>query len=177
MTNKKRLAIGIAATALCGAASGTAWAEAGCAVTAAVKSPSGDDLGKVELMQTPHGVLIKARLVGLAPGTHAMHLHEKGMCEPDFGASGGHFNPTGAQHGYQNPEGYHHGDLPNFVVGESGKADVDVFSKDLRLCGGETPLLLDDDGAALIIHKGADDYKTDPAGDAGERIACAVLTK
>lgn len=178
MTSKVQAAIGFAvAAAVCGsAAPRVVLGEAGCEVTAPLQSPAGDDLGAVQLMQTPHGVLITARLKGLKPGTHAMHLHEKGQCKPDFGASGGHFNPTGAQHGYQNPQGFHLGDLPNFAVAASGEANVDAFSSDLRLCGGEQPLL-DGDGAALIVHSGADDYRTDPAGGAGERIGCAVLSK
>lgn len=166
-----------AAATMCGASSPErALGEAGCEVTARLHSPAGDDLGAVQVTQTPHGVLITARLKGLKPGTHAMHLHEKAQCKPDFGASGAHFNPTGAKHGYQNPEGFHLGDLPNFVVAASGEANVDVFSSDLRLCGGDHPLL-DGDGAALIIHGGADDYRTDPAGGAGERIGCAVLSE
>ncbi len=178
MKNKLQMAIGLAAAAaMCGAANPeTSLGEAGCEVTAPLLSPAGDGLGAVQLMQTPHGVLITARLKGLKPGTHAMHLHEKAKCKPDFGASGAHFNPTGAQHGYKNPQGFHLGDLPNFTVAASGEANVDVFSPDLRLCGGEHPLL-DGDGAALIVHGGADDYFTDPAGGAGERIGCAVLSE
>ncbi|MBV8971708.1 MAG: superoxide dismutase family protein, partial [Sphingomonadaceae bacterium] len=93
---------------------------------------------------------------------------------PKFASSGGHFNPTGKMHGRDNPMGPHLGDLPNVVVGKDGKGAVDVTVAGLTLTGGTTPLL-DADGAAVVLHAGPDDYKTDPSGNSGDRIACGTL--
>lgn len=134
----------------------------------------GQQIGDALLVGTPHGVLIRADLEGMPPGTHAFHLHEIGSCSPDFTASGGHYNPHGTSHGFFDPEGRHVGDLPNIHVPESGELEVELFADLASLHGGEAALL-DDDGAAIVVHEGADDYRTDPAGGGGERIACAVI--
>jgi len=135
----------------------------------------GRSVGTAVLVQAPDGVLIRARFTGLPPGTHAMHLHEVGKCEPPFTSAGGHFNPDGDRHGFLNARGYHLGDLPNIHVPQSGALEVEVFAEDLELSGREA--LLDADGAALIIHADPDDYTTDPAGNAGDRIACGVVQR
>jgi Cu-Zn family superoxide dismutase len=108
-------------------------------------------------------------------GTYAAHVHTVGACTaPDFTSAGPHWNPTGAQHGRNNPAGMHKGDLPNLSVGTDGRGSLEFLIAGAALRGGAAPLL-DADGAAVVIHAQADDYRTDPAGNAGARIACGVL--
>jgi superoxide dismutase, Cu-Zn family len=135
----------------------------------------GQPAGEATLVPTPNGVLIKASLTDLPPGERGFHIHEVGACDaPDFTSAGGHLEPAGKMHGYLNPEGPHAGDLPNIHVPESGTVKVDVVNPYVSLDGRRVNLL-DADGSALVIHAKADDYRTDPAGDAGDRIACAVI--
>jgi len=134
----------------------------------------GQQIGTATLIGTPHGVLVQASLEGFPSGTHAFHLHETGSCSPDFTASGGHFNPHGTAHGFFDPEGRHVGDLPNIHVPGSGSLEIEYLADLATLREGEAALL-DDDGAAIVVHEGPDDYMTDPAGGGGERIACAVI--
>lgn len=135
---------------------------------------SGKQVGAVTLQDTPNGVLVRASLEGLPPGVHAFHIHEKGVCQPPFTSAGGHFNPTGKEHGFLNPRGPHAGDLPNIVVPASGQLKLEVLDPWVHVGHGEANLL-DADGSSLVIHQGPDDYRTQPAGDAGERIACGVI--
>lgn len=144
--------------------------------TAKMADADGNSVGVVtfnEPIDAP-GVVVEATLVNLPAGTHAIHVHETGKCDaPDFESAGGHFNPDDKKHGILSPEGMHAGDLPNLFVPESGEIHQEMFATNLTL--DET--LFDDDGAAVIIHANADDYETDPAGDAGSRIACGVIEK
>ena len=122
-------------------------------------NPQGQKVGEAKLAETPNGVKIVMTVENLPPGVHAFHIHEKGLCTPpDFKSAGGHFNPFGKKHGLKNPQGPHAGDLPNLVVGTDGKETVEIV-------------------ASLVIHQGPDDYLSDPAGNAGPRIACGVITK
>jgi Cu-Zn family superoxide dismutase len=147
----------------------------GAKAKAELRNPSGQVVGSAVLTDTPNGVLIRASFQGLPAGTHAMHLHAVGRCEPPtFESAGGHFNPAQQQHGYLDPSGPHAGDLPN-IHATATSFSVEAFAPRLRLQAGKTALL-DSDGAALVIHAGADDYQTEPAGDAGTRIACGALT-
>ena len=130
-------------------------------------------IGTATLTQTPHGVLISVDLHGMKPGVHAIHLHETGKCEPPFKTAGGHFNPAHKQHGFLQAEGAHGGDLPNLDVPADGKVKAEFIAHDVTIEGS----LLDADGAALVVHAKADDYKTQPAGDAGDRVACGVIQK
>lgn len=142
--------------------------------TAVLKDADGSEVGKVTLTAVPTGVLLDADLTALPPGDHAFHIHETGKCEPpDFKSAGGHFNPEEDQHGLMNKAGPHGGDMPNIHVPDSGKLRIEVLNQMVSLKLG----LLDEDGSAIVIHEGTDDYKTDPAGDAGSRIACGVITK
>lgn len=142
--------------------------------TAALKDAEGNNVGSVALKQGPHGTLLHARLTGLPPGTHAIHVHTVGACEPpDFESAGGHYNPDQQQHGYFNNKGIHAGDLPNIHVPESGTLEAEFFSERLKLSED----LFAGDGTALVIHSDADDYHTDPAGNAGGRIACGVIER
>src|SRR5262245_12756480 len=141
--------------------------------TADMKDASGKSLGEAVLAQRDGAVEIDFTLTGLPKGTHAFHIHEIGRCDPPFESAGGHFNPTGKQHGKDNPGGAHAGDLPNLEVPSTGRIKVDLTVKDVSLEGGRG--LLDGNGAALVIHDGRDDYKSDPAGSAGKRLACGVI--
>ena len=140
---------------------------------ATIMNASGDVVGEVALHATPHGTLFHATLTDLPPGAHAFHVHEVGLCEPPFKSSGGHFNPSGAKHGFMIAEGPHAGDMPNIHVPDSGALEIEILNTFLVLDAS----LFDEDGAAIVIHEGPDDYVTDPAGAAGPRIACGVITQ
>lgn len=119
--------------------------------------------------------LVTVSVTDMAPGTYAAHLHMTGRCDaPTFETAGGHWNPTGRQHGSQNPQGQHLGDLPNVTVGDGRHGQIEFRVPNANLQGGNNPLL-DADGAAVVIHAGPDDYRTDPSGNSGDRIACGVL--
>jgi Cu-Zn family superoxide dismutase len=142
----------------------------------ALKDGSGKEVGKAELTDTPNGVLIKLTLDGAPAGEHAFHVHETGRCEgPEFKSAGSHYNPDKTKHGLLVPEGPHAGDMPNIHVPADGKLTIEVLNGLVSLDGERA--LLDDDGSALVIHGMPDDYKSDPAGHAGDRIACGVVAK
>ena len=122
------------------------------------------------------GVSIELDVKGLPAGEHALHFHAVPKCEAPFTSAGPHFNPAGKKHGMQNPEGPHAGDMPNFTVAANGTAKTTVTNKNVTL-GSETNSLYANGGTALVIHAAADDMKTDPSGNAGDRIACGVITK
>jgi superoxide dismutase, Cu-Zn family len=142
---------------------------------AQLKDGSGKAMGDVDLVQTPAGVLIKLQLKGIAPGEHAFHVHAVGKCDaPSFESAGPHFNPTNHKHGMMAGEG-HAGDMPNLHVPQSGELSVEVFNPAISLDKGKPNSVFDNDGSSLVIHAKADDYKSDPAGNSGDRIACGVL--
>lgn len=144
-------------------------------VTTQLLGANGELRGTVSLAQTKQGTRVTAQVNGLAPGVYAIHLHAVGQCTPpDFKSAGGHFNPTVHQHGSLNPAGPHMGDLPNIEVGADGNGKLDATVAGLTLKGGSAPLL-DADGASVVLHAGADDYKTDPSGNSGARIACGTI--
>jgi superoxide dismutase, Cu-Zn family len=142
--------------------------------SAVLKDASGKDVGKATLTVAPSGVLVNLDLAAVPAGEHAFHIHAVGKCEPpDFKSAGPHFNPDETKHGLLNPEGPHAGDMPNLHVPADGKLQVEILDPAVTLSAEAA--LLDADGAALVIHAAADDYKTDPAGNAGDRIACGVI--
>lgn len=142
--------------------------------TATLQDPDRNDVGTVEFQETPHGVLLKIRIDGLPEGIHAFHIHETGVCEPPFKSAGGHYNPAGVTHGMLSEDGMHAGDLPNIHVAD-GPLTLEVLAGEVTLAEAAENTLFDEDGSAIVIHQGPDDYQTDPAGAAGERIACGVI--
>ncbi len=135
----------------------------------------GETVGIVHLEQNPGGLQVRFELRGLPPGPHGFHIHQTGRCEtPDFKSAGGHFNPADKKHGLWNPQGKHVGDLPNLVVLEGGMVQGGALLEGVSLTEGKEALL-DKDGAAFVIHEGVDDHRSDPAGNAGGRIACGVI--
>ena len=148
-------------------------AEAVDKAVAALKDASGKDVGKAAFTDTASGVLIRLDLKHASWGS-CLRVHAIGKCDPpDFKSAGAHFNPDEAKHGFMNEKGPHAGDMPNFHVPESGKLVIEMLNPFVSLRGDRA--LLDQDGSALIIHAGVDDYLTDPAGNAGDRIACGVV--
>jgi superoxide dismutase, Cu-Zn family len=138
---------------------------------------AGKDIGMVMLEQTPGGVLITTDIKGLPQGEHGFHFHEIGKCEPamKFTTAGGHFNPSAHKHGIKVEGGPHGGDMPNQFVGSDGMLKAQIVNSAIML-GDGTGSVKDADGTALIIHADADDYTTQPTGNAGGRIACAVIS-
>ena len=137
----------------------------------------GEKIGHADLKETKDGVKIALSVSRLQPGVHAFHIHENGKCAlPDFKSAGGHFNPTHKQHGLKNPQGHHAGDLSNLEVKANGKGKIKVTVNEVTLKEGENSLF-HPGGTAIVIHATADDNKTDPAGNAGNRIACGVIQK
>jgi Cu-Zn family superoxide dismutase len=143
---------------------------------ATLQNREGATVGRVALRETPEGVLVTVHVNGVAPGPHGLHIHEVGRCEgPDFESAGDHFNPGQRQHGFMAANGPHAGDLPNIFVPESRLLSVEFVAKELRLSDESAHALLDADGAAVVMHAGMDDEVTQPAGDAGIRLACGVV--
>jgi superoxide dismutase, Cu-Zn family len=181
--------IAILAAALCAATS--ALQSASARISAAQKSSAqmaqsahadivnatGQKIGTATFAAAAGGVRIDVDVAQLPPGTHGIHIHTVGKCEgPDFKTAGGHFNPAGKKHGKDNAEGAHNGDLLNLEVAADGRGSASLLDANVTLGDGATSLF-QPGGTAIVIHAAADDYRTDPAGNSGPRIACGVIQK
>ena len=147
---------------------------AGDRATTSLAKADGSPVGRASITPDRTGLRVRIETEGLAPGTYAAHIHRTGRCEgPSFESAGAHWNPTGQQHGFRNPSGRHRGDLPNLRVGANGHGELGFTIRGAALRGEYG--ILDGDGAAIMIHALPDDYRTDPSGNSGARIACGVL--
>lgn len=154
---------------------------AGCAEKELTKldvemfNASGDSLGNITLTEQSSGVKMNVNLSGLPAGEHAIHIHDKASCkEPDFKSAGDHFNPDDKEHGLLHPKGAHAGDLPNLIVEDDGKVTAELMAAQVTLKEGKTSLL-PKEGTAIVIHNEKDDGMSQPAGNAGDRIACGEI--
>ncbi len=157
--------------------------------TAELKTGKGKDVGTAWIKEAPGGVLIKLKLHDLPDGKHAFHIHETGSCSPmddkatdtrkTFSDAGSHLASSGRDHGLLDEARPHEGDMPNIATTSGGKVEMKIFNDGVSLHGSDDSMdravLLDRDGAALVVHEGADDYRSDPSGDAGGRLACGVI--
>lgn len=148
-------------------------------VKVAMKDPAGKTIGWAVIKGGSQGVTITLTLDHVTPGEHAVHFHSVPKCEgPDFKSAGPHFNPDSKQHGLQNPDGHHAGDMDNFNVDAKGKANVKLFNKDVNLgADSDSHSLFSNGGTAIVVHAKADDMRTDPSGNSGDRISCGVIAR
>jgi Cu-Zn family superoxide dismutase len=171
----KMMTMGFAAVLAAGCGGGAILGD-GTTARAELLDAEGRSVGTVMLEQNGATTELMVHANDLPPGVHGIHIHETGRCAPpEFTSAGGHFNPHGRDHGFDNPEGYHAGDLQNIQVGSNGEGN---FQLDAGVpLVGDDDAILDADGAAVVVHAGADDYRTDPAGDSGARIACGIIVR
>ena len=160
---------------------------AGCAALATDRAASGpaavanlaptkgnETKGTINFTQRGDKVLVAASVSGLPPGNHGFHIHEKGDCSSDDGTSaGGHFNPLGKPHAAPESADRHAGDMPMLNADASGNATLKAELDVIRIGGGNTDIV----GKAVIVHKDADDFKTQPTGNSGARLACGVIRR
>jgi Cu-Zn family superoxide dismutase len=169
--------VALLAPALAGCATMTQPDTTPHAAGAEIKNATGQPVGSATFTEVPGGVRILVEVKGLPPGTKGVHIHEVGKCEgPQFTSAGGHFNPDRKQHGTLNPQGAHAGDLPNLVVDAGGNGRLETTTNRIVLGTGATSVF-DQDGSALVVHAAADDFRTDPTGNSGGRIACGLIVK
>ena len=154
-----------------------ALAQDQASATASFINAEGLEIGTASLTQGDGEVSISGELTGVSAGEHGFHFHQTGDCDASaaFESAGSHFNPTEHQHGTENPEGPHAGDLPNVTATEAGTVALDLSTDMISLDEGDDAYIFDEDGTALVLHADADDYATDPSGNSGDRIACAVI--
>jgi Cu-Zn family superoxide dismutase len=144
---------------------------------AQLRDTNRQDVGTVSLLQTPAGVLLKLSLKGMPPGEHGLHIHAVGECEPpSFESAGPHFNPSNTHHGIMAGPG-HAGDMPNLHIPATGLLEVELVNAAITIDTDKPNSVFHPGGTAVVIHSGRDDYVTDPAGNAGNRIACGVISQ
>ena len=175
-----RLSLGAAALLATGCAAERAPIEPSTAMaemsaSAPILSRAGRNLAQATATQIGDSIRIRLAATSLPAGAYGAHIHAVGRCDaPDYASAGPHWNPTGQEHGRSNPRGMHKGDLPNLTAGVDGTGVLEITIPGAWLAGGPAPML-DGDGAALVIHERPDDYRTDPSGNSGARIACGVF--
>lgn len=140
-----------------------------------VRDASGTGRASATATQTGNGLHISIAAMNMVPGAYGAHVHAVGRCDaPGFESAGPHWNPTNRQHGKDNQGGMHKGDLPNLMIGMDGRGTMEFTIPDASAAGA-TARMMDGDGAAIVIHAAPDDYRTDPSGNSGSRIACGVF--
>ena len=143
---------------------------------AQLRDAGGRAVASASAAQVGDAVRVRVEAAGLSPGIYGAHLHTVGRCDaPSFESAGPHWNPANREHGPDNPRGQHMGDLPNLLVGTDGRGSFEFTIPGAALAGGARALF-DRDGAAVVLHARPDDYRTDPSGNSGARIACGVLS-
>ncbi|HEY5722130.1 MAG TPA: superoxide dismutase family protein [Allosphingosinicella sp.] len=144
--------------------------------TAEIRDSAGMVKARANIVQVGTDLRVRIEASGMSRGAYGAHVHEAGRCDPPgFTTAGAHWNPSGRKHGKDNPAGMHKGDLPNLLVGADGSGIFEITIHDSVLSGRGGSILLDGDGAAIVIHAAPDDFRTDPSGNSGARIACGVL--
>lgn len=141
-----------------------------------LRDASGRTVGQALLTPAAEGVRVTLSVNDIPAGVHGVHIHQTGQCDPpDFTTAGGHFNPANRQHGTENPSGPHAGDLPNITVDANGRGRMTGTAPGVTLTGSGASSLRKSGGTSLMVHASADDYRTDPSGNSGARIACGVI--
>jgi Cu-Zn family superoxide dismutase len=169
----RRMIAGAAVLGLAGCAGAGGLADTR---TVTLHDTSGSAVGTALLTPAAEGVQVTLNTSGIPAGVHGVHVHQTGQCTPpDFASAGGHFNPASRQHGTENPAGPHAGDLPNITVDANGRGTMSGVAPGVTLAGSGAHSLRKPGGTALVVHAGADDYRTDPSGNSGARIACGVI--
>ena len=150
-------------------------AQSPAPASASIRNRAGLEVAAATATQVGDSIRLTLEATRMPQGTYGAHIHSSGRCDaPEFAGAGPHWNPTGQQHGKNNPAGMHKGDLPNLLVGTDGRGTLEIIVPGAMVAGGGMAML-DADGAAIVIHERPDDYRTDPSGNSGGRIACGVF--